>query len=196
MISEEEFLQREKLVIGEYAGILPYNEVFYIHSILFSASRAVSSFRAAEHFWAQHASTFDVFAYVQEALIHVAGLSRFFWPSKGGLAKARGGSLREAFNLKDDSPLKVRSLRNALEHYDEDLDRYLLTDPVGERFPDPVVTNVEVSAAHPQHMFKLLDIERKVCVILGREYEYGGMEDEVTRVFERALQMHANGGRL
>ncbi|MBL7406354.1 hypothetical protein INQ30_29005, partial [Escherichia coli] len=71
-----------------------------------------------------------IFATVQEALTHAGALSRFFWPVKKDslLAAARGEKLREAFALTDASPLKWRRLRNAFEHFDEDLDRYLIVN--------------------------------------------------------------------
>jgi len=69
-------------------------------------------------------------------IIHQAGsLSRYFWPSRKE-HRSRGEFLRNKFAMKDDDPLNNRELRNALEHFDERLDDFVLGKNAGEFVPD------------------------------------------------------------
>lgn len=172
------------------------HEVFYIHSIIFAASRANDAFDAARYLYDHNAADSDIFSVMQEALMHVAALSRYFWPVRGSLAGRRGEKLRMAFCLTEDSVLKQRELRNAIEHYDEYLDRFLLSGPAGECFPNPIVTDDGIFPGEAQHAFKLLDVENCKCVILGKVYDFSGVPQAVRRVLKIAIQMDADGGRL
>ena len=54
------------------------------------------------------------------------------------------------------SPLEDRELRNALEHFDERLDDFLLKDPVGYFFPGPSVQSHEIADEAPGQIFRLV----------------------------------------
>lgn len=83
---------------------------------------------------------------VQEAIGHAAALSRYFWPVwypgklnkthpyQAALRKKRGEKLISAFGMEEDSPIHNRDLRNAWEHFDENLDDYLLKNDAGHFF--------------------------------------------------------------
>lgn len=71
----------------------------------------------------------------QNLIVHAAALSRYFWPVKEG-HRWRGALLRQAFQIADDNPLRVRGLRNAFEHFDEQLDDYLENGIVGQILPE------------------------------------------------------------
>lgn len=112
-LDEDTRKQREALIIGQFGGIYPVNEAFYIHSIIYAAERSESAFQRFEDVVAKAESAALAVATVQEALTHAGALSRFFWPVKkdGQLAAARGKRLREAFALDDKSALKWRKLQ-------------------------------------------------------------------------------------
>lgn len=93
------------------------------------------------------------------------------------LAAARGKRLREAFALDETSPLKWRKLRNVFEHFDEDLDRFLLHDRAG-------------------YIFKLVDPEHGICVLLREKFEFRPIRQEVGPVLTRALEMDDSGARF
>jgi hypothetical protein len=112
------------------------------------------------------------------------------------LAKARGQKLRNAFSIGDASPLRHRKLRNAFEHFDEDLDNFLLKDPVGYFFPSAMVDDHRLADDELGNIFKLVDPSSGVCVLLGEKYEFGRIREEVQRVLCEARTMDANGCRL
>jgi hypothetical protein len=82
---------------------------------------------------------------------------------------ARGKRLRIGFDLSEDSPLKWRRLRNTFEHFDEDLDRFLLADRVGYFFPGPIVGSHELADEDLANIFKLIDPDKGICVVLGQK---------------------------
>ena len=193
----EELLAAEAAIVDLCGGIQPPLEIFYIQSIIYAAERSFSAFKRFDAAVTRGMSDALIFAAVQEALTHAGALSRFFWPMKkdSPLAAARGKKLREAFTLTDASPLKWRRLRNAFEHLDEDLDRYLIVNAAGFFFPSPRVGDHR-SAGPLDKVFKLVDPEHGVCVLLGQQFEYRPIRREVERMLTLAVQADANGGRF
>ncbi|RWE82525.1 MAG: hypothetical protein EOS63_06840 [Mesorhizobium sp.] len=197
-LDEDTRKQRETVIAGQYGGIYPPYEAFYIQSIIYAADRSETAFKRFDEADALTAPAGLIFATVQEALTHAGALSRFFWPVKkdSQLAAARGKRLREAFKLDDTSPLKWRNLRNAFEHFDEDLDRFLLEDRVGYFFPGPVVDDQALTEETLGQIFKLVDPPHAVCVLLGQRFEFRPIRREVQRVLARAIEMDNAGARL
>jgi len=68
----------------------------------------------------------SVWMTLQAALISYGSVSRFLFPPKNeATAKMRGEQLRLELDVSVNSPLKNRDARNAVEHFDERLDRCL-----------------------------------------------------------------------
>jgi len=135
---------------------------------------------------------------ITEALTHAAALSRFFWPvgNAGALAAARAAKLRTAFGLSESSALYGRDLRNALEHFDERLDQYLLEDHVGYFFPSPIIGDSRMAEDQLGHIFRLVDSDREVFVLLGRPYEFGPVRQEILDVMKNTREMSDAGSLL
>lgn len=196
MLSEAEQARRVQILIEHYDGISSPFEAFYIHSIIYAADRADSAFRRFDDALPTGNAELVVSS-VHEALTHAAGISRFFWPMRETkLARARGEKLRKAFAVEDSSPLRHRKLRNALEHFDEDLDAFLLDDPVGYFFPGALVASHQLADEEIGNIFKLVDPENNICILLGEKYEFGHIRQEVRRVLDVARIMDASGARL
>jgi hypothetical protein len=198
-LSKQELAKRRRIVVTQYGGILPYCEAFYIQSIIYAADRSSLAFERYKVAVAEQMDAASIVATVQEALTHAAALSRFFWPSKSKddpLADARGKALRAAFKLDDTSALKWRKLRNAIEHFDEDLDRFLLGDHVGAFFPAPLVDSHKLADEVIGHIFKLVDPEEEIFVLLGHKYEFAPIREAVFKIYEDAVRMDEQGGRL
>ncbi|HCL66390.1 MAG TPA: hypothetical protein DIC56_16435 [Rhizobium sp.] len=197
-LDEEVRKERESQIAKQYRGIYPVYETFYIHSIIYAAERSETAFQRFDEAVVASRSAALIVATVQEALTHAGALSRFFWPVKkdNELAAARGDRLRDAFALDDTSALKWRKLRNAFEHFDEDLDRFLLDDRAGYFFPSPHVDDQALADEAIGHIFKLVDPKHGVCVLLGEKFEFKPIRREVRRILSRALEMDEQGGRL
>ncbi|MBO9448368.1 hypothetical protein [Ruegeria sp. R14_0] len=198
-LDEDVRKERETLIAIEYHGIYPVYEAFYIHSIIYAAERSELAFERFDESVAAGQSPELVFATIQEALTHAGALSRFFWPmktEKNVLAAARGDRLRNAFTLDEKSPLRWRKLRNAFEHFDEDLDRFLLEDRAGYFFPSPLVDDQTLADEAIGHIFKLVDPKHGICILLGEKFEFRPIRGEVQRVLSRARKMDEQGSRL
>jgi hypothetical protein len=197
VLSDQERTRREALVVNEYQGILSYCEAFYLESIAYTAGRAVSAFIRFDEAISKKSGNEYVVAAVQEALTHVAALSRFFWPvRKTALSDARGKKLREAFAVTDESPLQSRELRNALEHFDERLDDFLLEDHVGYFFPSAMVDDASLSEESIGHIFRLVDPGASKFVLLGTAYSFGELRLAAERIQSIAEKRSETGGRL
>jgi len=195
VLSDKERAARESTVATEYGGILPYFEAFYLESIAYTAGRAVSAFERFDAAAKANDSNAQTVAFVQEALTHVAALSRFFWPvRKSPLAQARGKRLRATFGIEEGSPLQSRELRNALEHFDERLDEFLLEDHVGYFFPGPMVDDASLSEETIGHIFRLVDPNTSKFVLLGTAHSFKELRDIAETIAIKASEK--SSGRL
>jgi hypothetical protein len=172
---------------------------------LYVADRCLDGFDHYEHLRTSGVVGHDQVSAVHEAMGHAAALSRYFWPSGVGpkqhasfkrLRQARAAKLRMAFGLTDESPLRDRSLRDALEHFDERLDVYLLTSDAGQYIPVPRVGDSTGLPNGVTHVFKLVDPDRQVFIILDTRFEFGNLRDEVQRIYSAAKVMTETGDRL
>ena len=201
----DELEQRASICTKEYDGIIAYVEAFYIHSIIYSASRCLDSFARFDNLKATQGGADNLISLVQEAVGHSAALSRYFWPSPAiskkqpNLAKLRekrGAKLRQAFCLNENSVLFNRDFRNAWEHFDERLDTYFLEKNVGYFFPSGMLDSHSLADDPQGYIFKLLDIDSECLVLLGVKYFFTPLRDAVKEILDKALEAEANGGRL
>jgi hypothetical protein len=205
-LTKEEKVRRATIVMQDYGGMLPMAEIFYIHSIIYSAWCCLHSFEEYDLGRKQDDVSADyLVSVVQEAIGHAAALSRYFWPSTLGdrkdpaqaeLKKKRGEILRSAFALTEQSPLFNRSLRNAWEHFDERLDAYALESDTGFFFPASTIGSHTLADDAAGHIFKLLDPEAECIVLLGAKYYFAPIRAEVSRILDCAVAADKNGGRL
>ncbi len=201
----DELERRALLCADEYGGNIPYVEAFYIHSIIYSASRCLDSFARYDNSKSEDVAADDLVSIIQEAVGHSAALSRYFWPSTQGkkkqpnlakLKKERGAKLRKAFLLDKDSALYNRDLRNAWEHFDERLDTYFIENDAGFFFPGCILGSHVLADDPTGHIFKLLDVEAECLVLLGIKYFFAPIRDSVQAVLNIAREADANGSRL
>ncbi len=130
------------------------------------------------------------------ALVHAAGVSKYFWPSsKDKLSIKRGEKLREAFPEDSVETLKDRKLRNRIEHFDEYLDKFLLKDPVGEIF-DIVVENHRLFDLNHHKVLRLVDPQSESAIILNELFSFLSVYNAVFEINNEACKKDENGGCL
>ncbi|MFX0138795.1 MAG: hypothetical protein ACFFDN_34460 [Candidatus Hodarchaeota archaeon] len=204
-MEKEELVKRAKIACDSFNGIVPYHEVFYIHSIIYSASRALEAFERYKELRKKEVNSSYLIATVQEAIGHSAALSRYFWPSgfnfRGPkelkkLKDSRAKKLRDKFGLSDNSTLKNQNLRDAWEHFDERLDIYLISNDAGSFFPSPIIDSHKLADDPNGKIFKLLDPDEECLVLLGKKFFFGPIIQEVLKIFSHAVKADNNGGRL
>lgn len=200
--SEDENYRRQVVNITLEDGIFPMFEAFYIEAIIYSAGRAEDAFSRLETAVEQVRDPEVVIAIAHEALTHVAGLSRFFWPAsnrdsdKDRLYKARAKKLRNSFGVDESSALHNRELRNALEHFDEYLDDFLLRNLAGHYYPSSRVGSISELDNKLTHVFRFLDPEQHIFVLFGKEYSFALFRNAIQEVLRVIEKMKADGWTL
>jgi hypothetical protein len=74
----DELERRASICAEDYKGIIPSQEAFFLHSIIYSTARCLDSFERYEHYKNQEIPADDLISIVQEAVGHAAALSRYF----------------------------------------------------------------------------------------------------------------------
>lgn len=197
--------RRATICANDWNGIFPTIEAFYIHSIIYSASRCLDAFNRYDVLDKSQDNAEELVSIVQEAVGHSSALSRYFWPSPQGkkkqpmlkeLKEKRGEKLRGAFRVDENSPLYNRDLRNACEHFDERLDEYFLEHDSGYFFPSSLLNSHTLADDPMGHIFKLLDLQENCLVLMGEKYYFAPIREEVRRIQRVAKIFDAHGARL
>lgn len=193
MLDAEEKATRSGLVIDHYDGVVPQFQAFYIESIKYSASRCLIAFGKYGELTKDGNNKEQLVSLVQEAVGHAAALSRYFWPSPGGklnkLKKYRGIKLRSKFNLTEESALNNREIRNAWEHFDERLDSYMLEFDTGFFFPGCILGSHTLADDPTGHVFKLLDPDAEVLVLMGIKFHFSDIRSEVQQIYAKSRDL-------
>ena len=185
--------------------IWPPYEVFYIHSMLFNTRSAVNSINSLQKEFGAvplNCSLADIerldrqviLNELQSIVFQGAALSRYFWPVRKG-HETRAAHLRDALDITDGNPLESRSLRNAIEHFDERLDHYLAQRLVGHVFPQFVGPRPKQDGV-PGHYFRAYYLDEGIFELLGDFYEIDPITNEILRIHEQLEILDRSGGRL
>jgi len=189
----------------ESLSIWPQFEAFYIESMLFNSSSAVRSIVRLDTIlrtlpeestlddW-QQLPTRSILNELQNMILQAASLSRYFWPVRKG-NEARGAKLREIFAIDETNPLFNRDIRNATEHFDERLDKYLATEIVGFVFPEYVGMK-PLDEECVGHFFRAYFVDTVTFRLLDEEFPVQPIADALMIVHDRLVTMDEGGGRL
>lgn len=186
-------------------GIQPPFEAFYILAMRWHTVAAVRSIELVQR-WVEfvHADDERALELPQSSLLHelqnilhqFGCISRYFFPARAAaIHTARALQLREAFEVTDDSPLADRELRNALEHFDERLDKYFSGHVVGQIIPDLVDYSPPESDV-PLHVFKGFYVADLTFVLLGQAHAMQPIIAELVRLHHRLIDAEKAGMRL
>jgi predicted P-loop ATPase len=180
-----------------YEGIWSPYIAFYVESIRFNCESAYKSIESVAEFIEMTNKTKgkyeitgiiqnQVINNVQNILVQAAAISRYFWPSTPGKNKIhekRADHLRKIFEISDGSPLKNRTLRNQLEHFDEKLDIYLASKPIVGYVLPAYVGGLPETDGVPAHLFRAFYIDAGVFDVLGVRHEVQPIVDELCRIY-------------
>lgn len=199
-------LNTKQTIMGtdEPKNFSPY-QVFYIQSMLFNSSSAERSIARLDSIFnklSEQVTEEDIgrlpikviLNELQNIVLQSAALSRYFWPVRKG-HETRASRLREAFAMDDSSPLSDRSLRNALEHFDERLDHYVATGIVGYVFPEYVGAKPK-SDGVPGHFFRAYFLDTQEFRLLNEEFKIQPLTEELLFVHQYLTIFDQNGGML
>ena len=168
--------------------IHPPYRVFYGLCIAFCAQSAARSIEAVADLMeqveaAKSVNPLDevdpeaVLNELQNVVLQGAAVSRYFWPVRDTF-KSRGEALRTQYGITEQSPLRSRDLRNAIEHFDERLDEYLSKGIVGTIIPHYLGPTPKRSDV-PRHFFRAYFVDTGVFEMLGQQYEIEPLSREL-----------------
>ena len=176
--------------------IHPFNEVFYIESLLNKTRSILDDVESLNDFWknGNHDCQYDdvILDTFQNIILNVAGISRFFWPSKN--YQIRGEKLRRVYLVSDLSVLENRDVRNHIEHFDEKLDKFLREFSKGkvmQKYVGPVFFSSDATV-----FFRAYFYDKQIFKMLNVEYEVKPIIAEIRRIHEILLRQKKNGGRF
>lgn len=176
-------------------GIHPHYRIFYSLSMAFCTKSAVRSIEALndvfEHFANEDTpdteKDIDVQSMLDElqnVVVQGAAVARYFWPIRDSkqIHANRAEALRKEFGITDDNPLRVcKPLRDAMEHFDERLDKYLERGVVGHIFPHYFGYDSKRNGV-PLHFFRAYFIDSGVFEMLGERFEIEPLANELIRL--------------
>ena len=185
--------------------IWPPFEAFYIQSMLFNSSSAARSIlrldsifaKLPEHFTIEDVvqlPTKTILNELQNMVVQAGALSRYFWPVRAEY-EPRGKALRECFAMTAASPLFNRDLRNAIEHFDERIDKYFSRGAFGCFFPEYVGIRPKNDGV-PGHFFRAFFVDTGEFRLLDEDFEMKPLSDEVLFVQYHLQLMDKEGGRF
>lgn len=179
--------------------IHPFNEVFYIESLLNKTRSILNDVESLNNIWknGNHDCQYDdeILDTFQNIILNAGGISRFFWPSKNtGYYKIRAEKLREVYNMNDSNLLRDRKMRNLIEHFDENLDDFLKEFVIGIVMPKYVgpITYVDDSRI----FFRAYFYDKQIFKMFNVNYEIKPIIAEIKRIHEILLLQLENGGRF
>lgn len=189
----------------EESPIWPPYEALYIQSMLFNSSSAVRSIRRLEGLFAtlpecfttedvDQLPTTTILNEFQNMVVQAGSLSRYFWPVRPE-HKARGKVLRDCFVMTESSPLFNRDLRNAIEHFDERIDRYFSRGVIGCFFPEYVGARPDDDGV-PGHFFRAFFVDTGEFRLLDEHFEMKPLAEEVLFIQHHLELMDKEGGRF
>jgi hypothetical protein len=185
----------------------PY-QAFYIQSMLFNTSSALQACeRASKYIEAISNGKIgsqdrkdELLDCLQNFINHSGAVARYFFPSYGGMKKdtkgihqRRADHLCRVFGVDDKNPLHDKQLRNAIEHFDERLDRYLEKGIVGQIFPSLILNKPEETEV-PHHIFRAYYLNDGIYQVLGERHRIQPILDEMGRIHDMLAKFDSDGG--
>lgn len=178
--------------------IHPFNEVFYIESLLNKTRSIMNDVESLKNIFKREyydCQNDDVILdLLQNIILTAGGISRFFWPSKNGHYKIRGEELRKVYLVDDLNVLKNRDMRNLIEHFDEKLDDFLKEFNIGTVMPKYVGPISYVNDS--RIFFRAYFYDRDIFKIFNVEYKIEPIIDEINRIHEILLLQEEKGCRF
>lgn len=181
----------------------PSFEEAYLAEIVLQADYAVLSAQQVNKLVQDQAYPVFVFREMYALLSHAAGVSRILWPpwirdaDRREVARLRGEHLRQALGISDDHPLRVRVLRDHLEHFDEHLDRWSQETTHGGIVDLHIGPTSFISgeAIGRGDFLRVYEPERKVFTFRGDEFDIqqlvSATEEVKTAAIERVRVLQA-----
>lgn len=178
--------------------IYPVYRIFYFECLKTATSSAITSWEDInyivtnqEAYDEHHLMLIDL----AENIVNQAGIiSRYFFPTKdhrnpdkNKIHQLRGEKLRTMFSIDKNNILADRKFRNHIEHFDENLDKFLNQPVAGVIYPKRVFQNsTEISTI--MHLFKAYVVNDFKYISLNQEIELPTLVEEIYRIYNITIE--------
>lgn len=166
----------------------PY-KAFYIESIKINCEIAFNSVETVN----QEIENFEktnkincnlVLGNIQNIILQAGNISKYFFPiAKNEISLDRARELREVFLIENDSVLKNKKLRNAIEHLDEKMDVFFQSFKAGNFYPSCVGYEHEFNE-RLDVFFKAYLLDSQRFVILNESFKITPLMEEIERIYD------------
>lgn len=190
---------RDTATIEDWKIWYPY-EIFYIESLLTLTKRIIGDYellvRVIKDQELFEQNPFQLIDLAESIINLSASISRYLNPTKQDLVhKLRGEKLREYLIVVPDNILLSRTVRNFIEHFDENLDSFLQRPIAGNIYPQRIVFNSS-ELDDTAFVFKCYVVNEFKYRTLDREIEIIPIVKEVYRIHNLLIDFKENGSRL
>ena len=153
----------------------PRFEKAYLRELLIQSDYARTSLERMNEILTGERTPALFFREAQGFLSHAAAISRILWPprAKDTRAKDRGKHLLAVLRVPDNHPLRTRTLRDHLEHFDERLDQWCQETTHGgiiDLCIGPASLFVKGAAVGRGDFLRVYEPDRKVFTFRGDEF--------------------------
>ena len=138
----------------------------------------------------QEHNTIRVFSGLQNLLNAAANISKALWGQSGKL-EAQRQPLRDSINILDDSPLRVVTMRNNFEHFDERLEKWWLESQQHNYCDFNIMPKSTVKGIAPIDWFRSFDPVTSDLCFWSQEFNIQELIAEVQKIYPK-LQEEAN----
>ena len=129
----------------------------------------------------QHHDTVAVFYAIQNLLTAAANVAKALWGQKGSKAVDRG-ALRLSIGVNDSSPLRLVTMRNNFEHFDDRLDKWW-RDSFRHNHADLNIGPKDAIAGLDDiDRFRMFDPTSTDVIFWGETFNLNALIDEVARI--------------
>lgn len=160
----------------------------------------------------------EIFRNIHSFLTHAGNVSRIFWPDvpkrkkdeseedydvrigekdeRAVAKRQRGDCIKEIFNMPETSCLRVRALRNHLEHFDERLDDWRRTTKKNNMCMNVIgPPDIMALGGDPKDIMRWFNIENGQYVFRGESFDLNTIYDEIKRVYELSVEISSRLAR-
>jgi hypothetical protein len=180
--------------------IWPPYEVFYIESMLTITRTTISEYEYIDKIITDRVSyegdKLILIDLAHNIINQAAALSRYFWPSsKHRVCILRAEKLREKLNIEMDNVLQNRDVRNFVEHFDENLDKFL-NDPIAGNILPSYVGFSKQELNEVSFVFRAYFIDEWLFKSLKKEIYILPIVREAYRIHNLLIECKKRGSRL
>ena len=123
---------------------------------------------------------------VQSFLVATGNLSKLLWPSKSSLPN-RGVELRQSLSINDNSPLAPRTFRNHFEHFDERLERWIVSSRQHIFVDSNIGPQNMIGGVDKEDYIRNFDTTNSVVTFRGDLYYLKPVIEAVQELWEKAV---------